>query len=266
MVRTRETEKSGSKSKKAKTGSKEETTKAIKAPKAKASSDAKNPEASISRGGLKKELKKPAATTPKTLDTVKLDGSSSSGQKVKKSKTKTDGESSSKDRGATAHISISSPKKRAREEPTTDSSLAASFIKRKKLDQKTEVTGEKQPVRKKRVANPPSTASEESEADSLEKKGRVGEEDEDVYLHGFSTDEDSSDEGEEIMDQDPLEVKNLSSKAKEDADVKRRLDAAKKKLVCILLAILSLLTFSLRPRIEVCYTLAEYLMDSTRSR
>jgi nucleolar protein 15 len=270
MVRIKETEKSGSKEKKVKTGSKEENTKVVKGAKAKKPSGAKFVEASIPRASSKKDLKEPAATTSKTLNSVNLDSSLSLGQTVKKSKTKTDRDNSSKpskDEGVTTPAGASSSKKRAREEPTMESNQAASVTKRKKLDQKTEKTVEKQSNRKKRVAKTPSVASDGSEGeDILEKEGQVGEKDEEIYLHGFSTDEDSSDEDEKIMEQDPLEVKNLPSKARDDAEVKRRLDAAKKKPVRVLLVITSLLTYSLRPLIEVCYTLAEYLTDSMRSR
>lgn len=236
MGRTKETEKSGSKEKKIHS----EPTRAVKGAKAKGSPHAKIPEASIPRVSSKKDFKKPATATLKTTGSVKVDSSKgtslSSNQAVNKSTTKTDGESISKlskSRDMIPHASTPSSKKRAREEPAMDSTEAASVTKRKKLDQNSEKAVEKRSTRQKNVEKSASTASGDSEEGSSQ-EGQGGEEDDEVYLHGFSTDEDSSDEDEEVMDQDPLEVNTLPSKAKDDTEVKRRLDAAKRKPVRLL--------------------------------
>jgi nucleolar protein 15 len=233
MGRTKETEKSGSKEK----GIISERTKASKGAKAKDFPSAKFPEASIPRVSSKKDLKKPTTSTLKTTGSARIDGSKgtslSSAQAANKSTTKTDGDSiskASKSRDIVPHASTSSSKKRAREEPGMDSNETAAVTKKKKLDQTSENAVEKRSTRQKKVAKPPSAASDDSEEDSSA-EGQVEKEDDEVYLHGFSTDEDSSDEDEEAMDQDPLEVNSLPSKAKDDAEVKRRLDAAKRKPV-----------------------------------
>ena len=54
--------------------------------------------------------------------------------------------------------------------------------------------------------------------------------DEQVYLHGFSTDEDSSDD-EDIPEPAPVDVQKLPTVMKDDQSVKKRLDKAKKRPV-----------------------------------
>ena len=65
-----------------------------------------------------------------------------------------------------------------------------------------------------------------------EKETDSSEDEEDVHLHGFSTDEDSSDD-ENAMDQDEagFDVGKLPTVAKDDSTVKAKLDKAKKKPV-----------------------------------
>ena len=75
----------------------------------------------------------------------------------------------------------------------------------------------------------------EEEAEDDNEPENDEEEDEEVHLHGFSTDEDSSDE-ENDMDDEPsaFDVAKLPTIAKDDATVKKKLEKAKRKPVCIL--------------------------------
>lgn len=67
--------------------------------------------------------------------------------------------------------------------------------------------------------------SEDSLADSADDA-----QSEDVYLHGFSGEEDSSDD-DSSLDGDILDVKALSSTVKNNVDVQQKLAKAKKNAV-----------------------------------
>lgn len=90
---------------------------------------------------------------------------------------------------------------------------------------------------------------------------------EDVHLHGFSTDEDSSDDEFNVDDEDGIDVGKLPTIAKDDAAVKRKLEKAKRQPVC---SYMNLFAFNcshrIRPWIEVSCTLVGYLMVSTKTR
>jgi len=55
---------------------------------------------------------------------------------------------------------------------------------------------------------------------------------EDDYLYGFSTDEDSSDDEGFALAEEGLDVSKLPTIAKDDATVKRKLEKAKRQPVC----------------------------------
>jgi len=231
MSLTNQTEKSRSKEKKTKGGSKEEVRKAGKA---KETSTVANPleREAPPRQRSKKDTKILATTTSKTLDSITTTSPavlpSTSEKTGKKPRTKSDGGNTSihpKNEDLVLQSNKPPSKKRAREEPVMDNDHAVRVNKKKRLDQDRSETAQKQPTTQKRVARSSSPVLSGSEDDSSGENVDA----EDVYLHGFSTDEDSSDE--ESMDRDPLDVKILPSKAKDDARVKQRLDAAKKKPV-----------------------------------
>lgn len=94
---------------------------------------------------------------------------------------------------------------------------------------------------KKAKAKEPSPSPEPtfpSDDDSVEGDVRFdSEEDDEVHLHGFSTDDDDSsdEEGGMNFEATPLDVSKLPTVAKDDATVKRKLDKAKRQLVCFFL-------------------------------
>jgi nucleolar protein 15 len=87
----------------------------------------------------------------------------------------------------------------------------------------------------KKVALP--QAQEESEVSDVEESGESphavekDDNDSDYHLHGFSTDEDSSDEDLDIEDAG-IDVGKLPTISKDDIVVKRKLDRAKRQQVC----------------------------------
>jgi nucleolar protein 15 len=58
------------------------------------------------------------------------------------------------------------------------------------------------------------------------------EEEDDVHLHGFSSDDENSSD-EELEDDVGLDVTKLPTRAKDDEAVKRKLEKAKREAVCI---------------------------------
>ncbi|KAG8800944.1 hypothetical protein FRC17_006764 [Serendipita sp. 399] len=79
---------------------------------------------------------------------------------------------------------------------------------------------ENKQVKKKKIAASPVLEEDSSESEQSDQE-------EDEHLHGFSTDEDSSDD--EGMDADPLDVKKLPKAVPDNAAVRDRLEKAKKK-------------------------------------
>jgi hypothetical protein len=91
-----------------------------------------------------------------------------------------------------------------------------------------------------------------------------------VHLHGFSTDDgDSSDEADAMEDEpSALDVRKLPTIAKDDATVKRKLDKAKRQLVCLAFHYFSYLTIlysSCRPTIPASFILVVYPTGSTKT-
>ena len=111
---------------------------------------------------------------------------------------------------------------------------------RKSTTATSEVASEPTKKSKKAKAKDPSPQPEPSSDDDSDVEGDVqfgsGEDDE-VHLHGFSTDDDDSSDEETGMDFEsaPLDITKLPTVAKDDAIVKRKLDKAKRQPVRILL-------------------------------
>jgi nucleolar protein 15 len=83
------------------------------------------------------------------------------------------------------------------------------------------------------VADDGAEMSEDDEAEAAIAESDDGSDD-NVHLHGFSTDDDedsSDDDGDAEMDAPALDVGKLPTVAKDDATVKRKLDQAKKENV-----------------------------------
>lgn len=269
MGRVKQTEKSGSKEKKEKSVSKKDAVKATKSIKPKDKSSVANFQSDEppSRARTEKAAKAQVTNLSNPSDPTEANTSTGPSLKAagkrKESKAKSD-ESISNLSKVAEEPKKSSSKKRVRDEPemaTLDE--AKPSVKRKKVDSRGKKAIESPALGKKREESVPSEASGDSENDT---PGAAAEQEEDeVYLHGFSTDEDSSDD-DELMEQDPLEVKNLPSKAKDDAEVKRRLDAAKKKPVSEPRIMLNLVLTAIRPRIEECCILVGYLTGSMRNK
>lgn len=138
-------------------------------------------------------------------------------------KTKKDDEKLGPEAGGAAEEVSNRPKrKRTREEQQTlEEEVPTS--KRRKAGEDV-VT--KKATSKKRNERSPSVSGHSRDQDQEQAKSDQEAEDE-VYLHGFSTDEDSSDD--ESIDVDPLDVSKLPNAARDDKSVKSRLDRAKKK-------------------------------------
>jgi len=82
----------------------------------------------------------------------------------------------------------------------------------------------------------PHQVQEESEVSDVGERGKspqaIGEDnDSDYHLHGFSTDEDSSDEDLDVDDEAGVDVGKLPTVSKDDAVVKRKLERAKRQPV-----------------------------------
>ena len=98
------------------------------------------------------------------------------------------------------------------------------------------------------------------------------DDDEDVHLHGFSTDDDDSSDEDDAMDDEPsaFDVSKLPTIAKDDATVKRKLEKAKRQPVhlCFLpiaFTGLTILNLPYRLKIAVFFTLVVYRMDSMKT-
>ena len=94
----------------------------------------------------------------------------------------------------------------------------------------TKILTQKEKIKKQNV-EPESSSAEDEDQD----------EDEGDHLHGFSTDDDSSDE-EDTMDDVPsvFDVSKLPTIAKDDATVKHKLDKAKRQPVRLLLLLINI--------------------------
>ncbi|KLO17412.1 hypothetical protein SCHPADRAFT_846618 [Schizopora paradoxa] len=73
----------------------------------------------------------------------------------------------------------------------------------------------------------PSTSTPVTSKENVDETEAV--EEQEILLHGFSSESDSSDEEDDVMDDAPLDVGKLPTIAKDDASVKRRLEKAKKQ-------------------------------------
>ena len=73
--------------------------------------------------------------------------------------------------------------------------------------------------------------SEEDEPEASQEEAGSG--DENVHLYGFSTDEESSDDDLDVSEGADFDVGSLPTVARDDATVKRKLEKAKRKPVCV---------------------------------
>lgn len=74
---------------------------------------------------------------------------------------------------------------------------------------------------------PPRSEAEEGGPDAPREEGESGTDAEDVHLYGFSTDEDSSGDDLDVVDE--VDVGSLPTISRDDATVKRKLEKAKQK-------------------------------------
>jgi nucleolar protein 15 len=73
-----------------------------------------------------------------------------------------------------------------------------------------------------------------SELEPQSEKDEESEADEEVYLHGFSSDDQNSSDEEDLGDEvPPIDVQKLPTIAKDDKAVKQKLDKAKRQPVCL---------------------------------
>lgn len=106
-------------------------------------------------------------------------------------------------------------------------------------DSKPEKTKSLKKEKKKKAPSPSPTVSEndEDEGGASDKEDKLDEDEksadeEEVLLHGFSSESDSSDEDDDDgVDKAPIDVGKLPTVAKDDASVKRKLEWAKKQAV-----------------------------------
>ena len=154
------------------------------------------------------------------------------------------------------------------------SSKPAKSLKRKKsenLDENNAVIALKAGKKTKKLKTPtpePEPSAEEEEQDVVAEDS--GEND--VHLHGFSTDDNDSSDEEDIAEDEPsaFDVAKLPTIAKDDATVKRKLEKAKKNPVRWITNIQNvtahLKIFARRRTIEACSSWAVYLMVFTRNK
>ncbi len=94
----------------------------------------------------------------------------------------------------------------------------------------------KKGILKKTKQQDPSPSTSEKEPVSMkadDKEGAEPTEEQEILLHGFSSESDSSDEDDDDgVDDAPVDVGKLPTIARDDASVKRRLEKAKKQAVC----------------------------------
>lgn len=124
-----------------------------------------------------------------------------------------------------ASKSLSSKRKRPLMEQDIEEKIDGTS-KRKKTENKLADAAFKYPLRNGKQPINPEDVNSDSEEDT---EGRDSQE---VYLHGFSGEEDSSDDSS--LDGDIIDVKNLPTLAK-NANVQKKLEKAKKQKVFLLL-------------------------------
>ena len=174
---------------------------------------------------------------------------------------------------------VSKPKQRPlitskEQDSLPSSSKPAKSLKRKKsenLGEDNDVIALKAGKKTKKLKAPtpePEPSAEEEEQDvAAEDSGEN-----DVHLHGFSTDDNDSSDEEDIAEDEPsaFDVAKLPTIAKDDATVKRKLEKAKKIPVRWITNIQNvtphLNIFERRRRIEACSSWAVCLMGFTRNK
>ena len=105
--------------------------------------------------------------------------------------------------------------------------------KEKTKKQNVEIRTQKEKI-KKQIVEPDSESSSAEDGDQ--------DKDESSQLHGFSTDDEDSSDGEDAMDEGPsaFDVSKLPTIAKDDATVKHKLDKAKRQPVRLLLFLINI--------------------------
>ena len=105
--------------------------------------------------------------------------------------------------------------------------------KEKTKKQNVEIRTQKEKI-KKQIVEPDSESSSAEDGDQ--------DKDESSQLHGFSTDDEDSSDGEDAMDEGPsaFDVSKLPTIAKDDATVKHKLDKAKRQPVRLLLLLINI--------------------------
>ena len=173
---------------------------------------------------------------------------------------------------------VSTPKQRPlitskEQDSLPSSSKPAKSLKRKKsenLGDDNDVVALKAGKKTKKLKVPtpePEPSAEEEEQDvAAEDSGEN-----DVHLHGFSTDDNDSSDEEDIAEDEPsaFDVAKLPTIAKDDATVKRKLEKAKKNPVRGITNIQNVTShnfFTRRRRIEACSSWAVYLMVFTKNK
>jgi nucleolar protein 15 len=102
--------------------------------------------------------------------------------------------------------------------------------------EKTKIAPTKIRTEKEKIKN--QNVKPDSESSSAEDEDQ--DEDESSHLHGFSTDDEDSSDGEDAMDDGPsaFDISKLPTIAKDDATVKHKLDKAKRQPVRLLLLLI----------------------------
>jgi len=120
------------------------------------------------------------------------------------------------------------------------------------------------PFHKKQTPQKPSNKSKSEIQEEDTNKVDGDNKTEDDHLHGFSTDEDSSDDESEVEDAE-IDMGKLPSVAKDDETVKRKLDKAKLFPVRTTRPYHSTTLIFYRHQIVGSYILDDFLMVSTKT-
>ncbi|KAF5382201.1 hypothetical protein D9615_004254 [Tricholomella constricta] len=110
--------------------------------------------------------------------------------------------------------------------PESISTSEASTTSKAKASDKTSKKSKKAKAKEISPSPEPQVLSEEEAAEAGSEK-----ENEDLHLHGFSTDDDDSSDDDDAMDHEPsaFDIAKLPTIAKDDATVKRKLEKAKRQ-------------------------------------
>ncbi|CAA7265587.1 unnamed protein product [Cyclocybe aegerita] len=168
----------------------------------------------------KRSAKSGSKPKPSVVISSKPESSSKPAKALKRKKEDDNENSSSKERPK------ASKKAKKDEVPSKKPKKAA----KRTVDSDTESVGGMKKTAKTPTPEPEPSASEDEEEGDGDGAKESDEDSDDDQLHGFSTDEDSSDE-DDAMDDEPtgLDVGKLPTVAKDDATVKMKLEKAKRE-------------------------------------